>query len=96
MKMLSLKIHGNVHGVFYRHAVWEKAKELNLRGYVKNMPDKTVEVKAVGEPEILEDLLEYCRKNPGLSQVEDIEAIWDERDPQSFAKEFDDFKVLHQ
>ena len=37
-------IHGKVHGVYFRASTKAKALELNLTGWVRNLPSETVEV----------------------------------------------------
>ncbi len=41
-------IHGKVHGVCFRASTQIKALELNLIGWVRNLPSGTVEVHAEG------------------------------------------------
>ncbi len=41
-------VHGIVQGVGYRWHVKSIAKQCNIAGYVKNMPDGSVEIFAIG------------------------------------------------
>ena len=41
-------VHGEVQGVFFRQFVKEKADQLGVFGYAKNLPDGTVEIVAQG------------------------------------------------
>ena len=53
---LSVTIHGQVQGVFYRAFTSRIAKSLGLRGYVRNLPRlDVVEVHVEGEKEKLEE-----------------------------------------
>ena len=61
-----------MHGVFYRKFVSQAAMKKQIRGYVKNLPDGTVEVAAELVEDDLEDFLELLRKGSPLSRVEDI------------------------
>ena len=45
---LRMLVHGRVQGVFFRHAAAEQARELGLRGWVKNLPGGDVEIVAEG------------------------------------------------
>ncbi len=50
-------VSGLVQGVFFRAHTREKASELFLSGWVKNLPDGRVEILAEGERENLEKLI---------------------------------------
>ena len=73
MKRIHLIVHGDVQGVFYRDNTRKKASELGLRGYVKNLPDGTVEIVAEGSEDTINELIEFCRNNPGYSNVDKVE-----------------------
>ncbi len=42
-------VSGRVQGVFYRATARERARELGLRGYARNLADGRVEVLACGD-----------------------------------------------
>ena len=42
-------VHGTVQGVFFRHYTMLKGQELGLDGWVRNLPDLTVETVFEGE-----------------------------------------------
>jgi len=88
MKSLRLIISGKVQGVFFRHNTKKKADELGLKGYVRNLPDDSVEVVAEGSREKLDELAEFCRNNPGFSEVDDIKAHFEES-----KSKFSDFQI---
>lgn len=72
-------VRGRVQGVFFRAFVRQKAQELGLLGFVRNLEDaRTVEVQAEGERKQLEQLLEALRTGPPGARVEGVEANWDE------------------
>ncbi len=62
-------VSGTVQGVFYRASTQNEAKKLNLTGFVRNLPDGTVELEAQGDSEVLDRLLEWCRQGPPDSEV---------------------------
>ena len=64
-------IQGRVHGVFFRDLIENRAKKLNIKGWVKNVSEG-VEVVAQGSKESLEKLLELCKKGPEYAEVENI------------------------
>jgi acylphosphatase len=63
-----LRILGRVQGVGFRWFACEEARELGLSGRVKNLPDGSVEVVAVGAPPALARLRERLRNGPGRIQ----------------------------
>ena len=73
---LQATVRGRVQGVFYRAFVETRAKELKLTGYVRNRTDGTVEVKAEGERQKLEKLVEYLKKGPPVARVTDVTTEW--------------------
>lgn len=72
MELYRFIIFGRVQGVFYRKFVSQAAMKKQIRGYVKNLSDGTVEVAAELIDDDLEDFLELLRKGSPLSRVEDI------------------------
>ena len=76
MKHFHLKIYGQVQGINFRYYVRQKARELGLSGYVKNLLDGTVEVVAEGEKESLKKLLDWCKIGPRHAEVEKVEERW--------------------
>lgn len=62
-------ISGTVQGVFYRASTQNEAKKMGLTGFVRNLPDGTVEVEVQGESEDVDRLLSWCRQGPPDSEV---------------------------
>jgi acylphosphatase len=77
-KRVELKVHGEVQGVFFRDSTRNKARELNLSGYVRNKLNGTVEIIAEGPEEILQKLIVWCQEHPGYSKVKKVEIKWGE------------------
>ncbi len=50
-----------------------EAQRLGLDGFVRNMPDGSVEVVAEGDAEAVESLIEWCRRGPPLARVRAVE-----------------------
>jgi len=89
MRQLHLLIHGKVQGVFYRDFVKKTADSLELKGWVRNNPNETVEVVAEGEEEKLKKLLEKCKDGPAAAKVDDIGLEW-----RKATGEFDKFSII--
>jgi len=60
MKRYTIKIFGKVQGVGFRFRAQEKAKELSLFGYAKNMEDGSVLIDVEGEVEQLNIFFKWC------------------------------------
>ncbi len=71
-------VHGRVQGVFFRAYVEDCALQLNLTGYVRNLPGTVVEVKAEGEKANLEKLVECLKTGPPAANVERVDVAWGE------------------
>ncbi|HUT67964.1 MAG TPA: acylphosphatase [Dehalococcoidales bacterium] len=84
------KVHGRVHGVFFRTFVQRWAEQLKLAGYVRNLPDGTVEVRAEGERQQLEKLVGYLQKGPPPARVDNVVTGWAE-----YSGLFTDFRVRY-
>jgi acylphosphatase len=70
-------VHGWVQGVGYRDFVSREARRLQLRGYVRNASDGSVEVEAEGRRSQLQALLGYLREGPQDADVKRVDAVWD-------------------
>jgi acylphosphatase len=70
-----LVIRGDVQGVGYRFFAQRAAARHQVVGYVKNMPDGTVEVFAEGPPNSVEGFKHDLATGPRFSSVEQVEEI---------------------
>ncbi len=73
MKRLRLIIKGRVHGVFFRYTTKLLAEQLSLSGYVRNLPNDTVEVVAQGDNDKLMQIVDFCHKGPESAVVTKVE-----------------------
>jgi acylphosphatase len=71
-------IKGRVQGVGFRAFVVDKANQLDLKGWVRNHWDGSVEVTAEGERPILDQLLLSLRQGPRSSNVTQMAVDWEE------------------
>ncbi|MCX6815533.1 MAG: acylphosphatase [Candidatus Aenigmarchaeota archaeon] len=88
MKRARIVVSGLVHGVGYRSYVRNYAKEIGLKGFVKNLSTDRVEIVAEGYGNQFDTFLQMLRKGPLGSKVKDIRVDWE--DPVG---EFKDFAV---
>ena len=61
-----------MQGVGFRHFAWRQATRLRLTGWVRNLPDGSVEVVATGEPDQLGQLERELRRGPGMASVTNV------------------------
>ncbi|MCS6985768.1 MAG: acylphosphatase [Leptospiraceae bacterium] len=66
-------IFGIVQGVGYRAFAQSVAQSLKLSGYVRNLPDGSVECVAQGSEEVLSRFYERLREGPPLARVSEIQ-----------------------
>jgi len=88
---ISATVYGRVQGVFFRYFVRNTARELGLKGYVRNLArGDAVEVQAEGEKRQLNILLRQLKAGPPGAQVERVEIKW-----VDYSGQFDDFSVRY-
>jgi acylphosphatase len=73
MKRLHCWVSGRVQGVFFRGAAQARMRELGVRGWVRNLPDGRVEALLEGEPEALDEALQFLRRGPRGALVSALE-----------------------
>ena len=83
MTTVRLRITGRVQGVGYRAWAARAARDLGLRGWVRNRPDGSVEALVTGADEAVATMLELSRSGPRGAQVVDVTISPDE-DESSF------------
>ena len=65
-------VAGQVQGVGYRYFVRHAAEQIDVGGYVRNLPDGRVEVYAIGTPSQLDHLVAELRRGPRHAIVEEV------------------------
>ena len=90
LKKIHLLITGNVQGVFYRVNTKNKADELSLTGWVKNISDGKVEIFAEGEEKNLKEFIKWCYNGSEGARVDEVKVEW-----RDISKgEFEKFEIL--
>ncbi len=74
MQIISVKaiIKGRVQGVFFRAETQKAARLLNLKGYVKNLANGSVEAFFQGDEHGVKKMLEWCSTGPPASRVDRV------------------------
>jgi acylphosphatase len=75
-------VDGRVQGVYYRASTQAQAQALGLRGWVRNLPDGRVELRAQGTRGRVEALIDWCRKGPPAARVTSVDVDWEPVDPE--------------
>jgi len=69
------RVRGRVQGVGFRVFVQRHGRALGLAGWVRNLPDGSVEVVAQGAPETLSLLREHLQQGPPRAVVRAVEEV---------------------
>ena len=80
-KSLHAIVHGRVQGVYFRAYAQDEAVRLGLGGWVRNLPDGTVEVLAAGPAEALHEFLVWLHHGPATSRVDRVDVAWVATEP---------------
>jgi acylphosphatase len=76
MSTAHLIVKGRVQGVFYRYSTRERASDLGLNGWVRNLADGNVELQASGPRKDIETLILWCYEGPANAVVSDVVVKW--------------------
>ncbi len=83
-------VSGKVQGVFFRSSTEEKAQEIGVTGWVRNLADGRVEAIFEGEQKKVEELVHWCKKGPQYAVVDSVEVI-----PENYKGEFPGFIIRY-
>ena len=71
-------ITGKVQGVGYRYSTVNKASQLNISGWVRNLPDGRVEAVFESDREVVEKMINWCHQGPPAAVVQDVSVEYSE------------------
>ncbi|MCD6483320.1 MAG: acylphosphatase [Candidatus Aenigmarchaeota archaeon] len=91
MQQVKIKIYGRVQGVGFRYFVYINTKKQNVTGYVKNLPDGTVEALFEGDEKQIHEMIRICKKGPPMAKVDRIEIIGRKHIDSN---EYEDFSII--
>ncbi len=86
--VLHVVLAGKVQGVGFRYFTRNLAKKYGLKGYVRNLPDGTVEILAEGDEQTLRKFLEEVEKGPPLAEVTHMRFQFEDKEGG-----FEDFEI---
>ncbi|MEA1888261.1 MAG: acylphosphatase [Pseudomonadota bacterium] len=67
-------VSGRVQGVFFRASTRDKAQQLGLSGWVRNLHTGHVELVAYGAQKSLEELKQWLWQGPKFAKVKGVES----------------------
>ncbi|MCF8024208.1 MAG: acylphosphatase [Desulfobacteraceae bacterium] len=83
-------ISGRVQGVNFRMETSLAADRYGVCGWVRNVPDGTVEAYIEGDPENVDAMLDWCRKGPPSASVTDVKVQEEE-----YTGRYTDFSIRY-
>lgn len=90
MKRVRVVVTGRVQGVGFRYFACERARDLQLTGYVRNLRNGGVEVVAEGEEGALEAMVVGLKNGPVSARVEEAHVVW-----LPYENSFTNFTISH-
>lgn len=90
MRQVHAIVRGKVQGVGFRVTARVLAKQLGIRGTVKNLADGTVEIYAQAEDKIIEQFFLSIKKKIGEKDISSIEIH-----NLSNLNEYSDFNIIY-
>ena len=89
MERIHILISGRVQGVFFRQSTKRKADELDIVGWIRNLPNGRVELVAEGDGKKLALFIDYCKKGPDYADVTNISVL-----KESYSGKFSSFNIF--
>ncbi|MGQ9597519.1 MAG: acylphosphatase [Thermoproteota archaeon] len=83
-------VSGMVQGVFFRYETRSLAQRLGVKGWVRNLPDGRVEAVFEGEEDLVDKMVEFCKRGPPGALVTDVRVEW-----EKYEGKFTGFVIRH-
>jgi acylphosphatase len=75
MERVRLRLYGGVQGVGFRFFTAREAARHGVVGYVRNLPDGSVEVEAAGDGRTLRSFLAAVEAGPPYARVQEVRSL---------------------
>lgn len=82
-------ISGDVQGIGFRFHTRIKARNLGMKGFVRNLDSGEVEAVFEGEEDKVKEMIEWCKKGPNYALVKNVKV-----DFEDYTGEFENFDAL--
>jgi acylphosphatase len=90
LERVRLRIAGRVQGVWFRGSMEREAQRLGVAGWVRNLPDGSVEALIEGEPSQVRALVRWAHVGPSGAHVTSVVET-----PEPAAGDLRGFRVTH-
>ena len=88
-KRVHVYVSGQVQGVFFRGTTRDDAQEKGVDGWVKNLDDGRVEAVFEGDPDAVDEMVDFCYEGSEMASVSTVEVT--EEEPEGI----DDFRIRY-
>ena len=82
-------VSGIVQGVFFRSETRRMARQCNVTGWIRNLPNGRVEAVFEGEKKNVEKMVEFCKKGPSSARITSTQTSL-----ENYTDEFSDFSIV--
>ena len=89
IKNIQITVSGRVQGVGFRWSAVNKAEQLGIKGFVRNMYDGSVFIEAEADEISLDHFSIWCHKGPSFARVEKVDTT------PGIVKNYTSFSVRH-
>ena len=89
-KRVNIVVSGLVQGVNFRRYTQMTARRLGVRGWVRNLPDGSVQGCFEGDGAAVDEMAAWCRTGPDYARVDRLELR-----EEPYTGEFSEFQIRH-
>lgn len=75
---MRLIIEGRFQGINFRYQTQQKARQLELVGFVRSLSDGRIEIEAEGLESKVQQLLDWCQEEPYSKHIKSLMFRYDE------------------
>ena len=87
-KSIRLFLTGNVQPMFFGPYLRDEATLLNVRGFVRPLEDKRIEVFLEGDAKAVDEMIPKCKTGPYNTSIKNVEM------QEARFQDFKDFRIL--
>ena len=78
MQRRRVVVQGHVQGVFFRETARRRALAADVAGWIRNVPDGSVEAVFEGERDAVDRLVAFAREGPRGARVDWVDVVSEE------------------